>query len=303
MTTGAIHEPERLYHYTTPAGLLGISESRKLWATHIRYLNDSTEYVHAIEVAHKVVLKRSDLTPQEVEFFGYLLGKSEIGAWIRSRLFGADFYVTSLTKAPDLLSQWRTYAPKSGYCIGWKVEAIQRVANQTGFMLRECIYDLDVQSSRISVVVEESLNRLRTTPVSVDFNGAFWSPRDESELTAYAELSRQTEAFDAAFAEVACICKHPSFSEEREWRLVSSRYPNGRRPVPKYRVGKSVLIPFIEVDMDFERLGVLEADAQTRIICGPSPEIDLAQQAALQLFGGWRGGAWTTQSKVPYRDW
>jgi len=35
--------PELLYHYTDSAGLQGILESRTLWATDIRYLNDETE--------------------------------------------------------------------------------------------------------------------------------------------------------------------------------------------------------------------------------------------------------------------
>src|SRR5678816_1780308 len=39
--------PPRLYHYTTPAGLLGIVENNKLWATHINYLNDATELGYA----------------------------------------------------------------------------------------------------------------------------------------------------------------------------------------------------------------------------------------------------------------
>lgn len=36
-------EPELLYHYTTQEGLLGILKDRCIWATHIRYLNDTSE--------------------------------------------------------------------------------------------------------------------------------------------------------------------------------------------------------------------------------------------------------------------
>ena len=39
-----------LYHYTSPAGLLGIVKSRSLWASGIHYLNDSSEYRHAVGV-------------------------------------------------------------------------------------------------------------------------------------------------------------------------------------------------------------------------------------------------------------
>ena len=36
--------PEFLYHYTSQDGLLGIIESRSLWATNISYMNDATEF-------------------------------------------------------------------------------------------------------------------------------------------------------------------------------------------------------------------------------------------------------------------
>src|SRR5215813_9987824 len=37
---------EELYHYTGIQGLTGIIESRKLWATHYKFLNDSEEIIH-----------------------------------------------------------------------------------------------------------------------------------------------------------------------------------------------------------------------------------------------------------------
>jgi hypothetical protein len=35
--------PKFIYHYTTPHGFLGILESKSIWATHIRHLNDRSE--------------------------------------------------------------------------------------------------------------------------------------------------------------------------------------------------------------------------------------------------------------------
>ena len=32
-----------LYHYTTQKGLLGILDKKCIWATHLRYLNDTSE--------------------------------------------------------------------------------------------------------------------------------------------------------------------------------------------------------------------------------------------------------------------
>jgi len=38
--------PEAIYHYTSPEALTGIVRDKQLWATNIRYLNDSQEFVY-----------------------------------------------------------------------------------------------------------------------------------------------------------------------------------------------------------------------------------------------------------------
>jgi hypothetical protein len=40
--------PETLYHYTDAAGLKGIIESGAIRATHVAYMNDASEYLHAV---------------------------------------------------------------------------------------------------------------------------------------------------------------------------------------------------------------------------------------------------------------
>jgi adenosylmethionine-8-amino-7-oxononanoate aminotransferase len=40
-----------LYHYTSQAGLLGIINSKVLWASNIFYLNDTTEFAYFVDLA------------------------------------------------------------------------------------------------------------------------------------------------------------------------------------------------------------------------------------------------------------
>jgi hypothetical protein len=48
--------PEGLiYHYTDLRGLLGILDERKLWATDIRYLNDTSEGTYGLKRLHELV--------------------------------------------------------------------------------------------------------------------------------------------------------------------------------------------------------------------------------------------------------
>ena len=45
--------PEKVFHYTDSSGLLGILNSGVLWATHYRFLNDSSElkYIFDLEAS------------------------------------------------------------------------------------------------------------------------------------------------------------------------------------------------------------------------------------------------------------
>jgi hypothetical protein len=42
--------PKSLFHYTTAEGLYGILNSKRLWASHIFYLNDAMEFKYAVKL-------------------------------------------------------------------------------------------------------------------------------------------------------------------------------------------------------------------------------------------------------------
>jgi hypothetical protein len=41
--------PGPVFHYTDQAGSLGIIQTKAIWATDLRYLNDSREYSHGFD--------------------------------------------------------------------------------------------------------------------------------------------------------------------------------------------------------------------------------------------------------------
>ena len=47
-----------LYHYTGIGGLMGMVDSRAVWASHIYYLNDSKEILHACDVLSSLLSKK-----------------------------------------------------------------------------------------------------------------------------------------------------------------------------------------------------------------------------------------------------
>ena len=53
-----------LYHYTSIGGLQGIVESRGIWATEIRYLNDAKELVQTLDMFLSVIRAKYESIPQ-----------------------------------------------------------------------------------------------------------------------------------------------------------------------------------------------------------------------------------------------
>src|ERR1700730_9126099 len=93
-----------LYHYTTQTGLLGILESKSIWASEIRFLNDATEFRTALEAVGAELSKQlTELDSGEGDARGEVIFR-ELTA-----LEEADVFVLSLTEKGDDLSQWRAH--------------------------------------------------------------------------------------------------------------------------------------------------------------------------------------------------
>ena len=105
--------PSHLFHYTSPVGLIGIAQTKKLWATHIRFLNDLKELGHAVDYVCNAIGNRLNAsvfkdTYSEPER-GLLQGMAQYAGAVAIGVF-----VASLTEMGDQLSQWRAYCPPAG---------------------------------------------------------------------------------------------------------------------------------------------------------------------------------------------
>jgi len=52
----------RLGHYTSTVGLIGIFESKELWATNIKYLNDEKEFDAALDLVQTILASKVQFT-------------------------------------------------------------------------------------------------------------------------------------------------------------------------------------------------------------------------------------------------
>jgi len=201
-----------LYHYTGPAGLLGILDRRCLFASDVWLLNDASEVRYAqSRMAERV---RKHLGPDQ-PWLQALLDVSETSpGWLD------DVFVASFCEEPDLLSQWRGYA-SGGFAIGFAADDLAALGDGPGAP-RLVQVDYGVESGR---------RRLR---------GLFEQLADGGP---YSAEERERLARTVLLPEMARV-KEPSFAEEKEWRLL---VVEDRAERILFRVPAAEVVPYVEI--------------------------------------------------------
>ena len=129
-----------LCHYTSQRGLIGILKSRTMYATDAAYLNDSQEVVYAVNLAKKYFRNRH---PKGLRFAMEMSNILEQTEGLVSKL---PVYVASLSKEPDLLSQWRGYCSEGpGFAVCLSADQMTKIATANQWTLLKCIYDEEQQ--------------------------------------------------------------------------------------------------------------------------------------------------------------
>jgi len=121
-------EPERVYHYTNAAGLLGIVRGKCLWASDVWYMNDAREALYGLDVIERA-LEGLDLpSGPAAEIRGRAL------TLLRAIRDDGDFsrsYIACLSADGDDLSQWRAYGRPRGFSIGFDTAKLRSLCSLT----------------------------------------------------------------------------------------------------------------------------------------------------------------------------
>lgn len=262
--------PETLYHYTNISGLLGILQSGSFWASDRRLFNDKSEVEYGANLAHEILktsLSRAKLKTS-IDILEEVVNKTAELRFAESA-FTDDLYVISFTEDGDLLSQWRGYGEFGrGVSIGIDTS---RVSNKTfdepdeEYSERytfQLIYEEEVQRKMISNAISKFLRVFANVYNQFDFREG----NDVPGLFGASYLSN-------ILTYLSIQMKHPSFSEEREWRLVQSRpgliVPNTRKL--SFRTRESTLIPYVPIFFGEHRNG--NKIPIEKIILGPLAHI------------------------------
>ena len=268
---------DTLYHYTSLSGLLGIVDTQVLRASDIRYMNDSVELRHTLDLLSSHIRGRIRVGTDHPELLTKLLD------WLSSRvtggpmLFGASFRANG-----NLLSQWRGYsAHGKGVSLGFRPEDIRQCADRQGFQVARCIYDSTAQQTLIERIVD-AVETMASTP-GVEGRETFF------------------EVIEGRLLSIAAVLKHPSFEEEQEWRIVSPVIQRLEDHPIHFREGTSMLVPYFAFSLR------TEADTNMRlehVYLGPTSNIDQSLNSLrlyLQRSGvGPRQGI--SYCQIPYRQ-
>jgi hypothetical protein len=272
----------RLFHYTNPAGLIGIIQHKCFWVSQIQFLNDAKEFVHGVDVArHEVHLRMSNVNYAPTK---ELRALHEGMLRTLESSYGARTFVFSLSEEGDLLSQWRAYCPEGGFSIGMNGDQVHRVATAQGFRLQPCVYDPDEQTQIMSELITRAERDFLAKPKTDD---------PDSDATAYC-LSH----FYGQIYYAACTLKHPSFAEEREWRLIGGPWSYIHSQL-RWRARGGKLIPYYEFSLTAG--GATLGDLIKWVNVGPCPEPSWQSDAVESLLAHHGLRTQVHQSVTPYR--
>jgi hypothetical protein len=166
-----------------------------------------------------------------------------------------DIFVCSFSENGDLLSQWRGYCPPNGngFSIGFDSRLLENPRQRQDFFLDKCVYDPELQRTMIKELIDEWRKQFR-------------SPT--SALSAFS-VDNLTGWFAFLFVRLGLMLKHPKFSEECEWRMISQPTPIDH-PQIHYREGKSTRIPYFDFKLAEKKLAI------SQVIIGPVPDMELS---------------------------
>lgn len=203
-----------IYHYTTVTGLIGIISHKELWASDCRFLNDGTELSYAKEIFFNEVQKLN--LPPIDNGGGYPLPGSTLDY--------LHMYITCFCEDGDLLSQWRGYGTDQGYSLGFDTLLLN----------------------------ESDVHEIRPMQYGIDDPKKYFADDLEAAIQPTSHPGMQEFYRSGLILPRLATAKHPSFGEEKEWRLMKQISSFGKddelyeinfRPSPLGPIGY-IKIPF-----------------------------------------------------------
>lgn len=254
-------EPAVIYHYTSMATLLKILQTRCVWATNVRYLNDTSERKHFYELLAELLPDYLIKNSKHKKIFNEIVKRNN------GPLLWYPF-VSSFSTNPDSLSQWRAYCRAgNGVAIGFRTSLLKnaQIADHNNMIIptTDC-------PCRIRLRKVEYLGLKQRSQVDTILGLAI--SRAEEEIRRNRKLAGSTRGWlHDELEDLATQTKDPSFSAEEEYRLVAKLGGNRTERFVQYRATQSTLVPYISLflpDSDKPRVKYPSGDSSRALANG-----------------------------------
>lgn len=273
----------KMWHYTTLAGMKGILDSETIHLSRIDVLNDKTEvlYLHnimgeALEYYMKMFKEGDEaIFLEELQdviehnkkgLFGSILpyGRKNGDSYLHTN----EIYICSFSGENDSLDMWKHYSKGNGVGIGFDIgtsygmyEKIDRQSIETDKYISvkvnkyvgKVVYDAEEQVQIVKKLLKKGLETYKK----------FCTENDYKQIL---KMLWASEFYNSVIFPVALFMKHPSFSSEDESRIViTKKYTMGEESdwnnlafvgeyMNKYKLVDGVLKPYIEMKISKENI-------------------------------------------------
>ena len=236
-----------LFYYTTTDTMKYILTQGDIYATNIRYMNDSEEYINGLKEIYELVNK-TELVTKWINQKGFdrnLLKKMhDIFSHdnLDENMRNMEYYSISFCKQNDLLSQWAIYAKEAGVSIKMNFEN-----SPYKFLSDSCDED-KTNKAEWNLMPQEV------------YYFTYDSMEDKSayEEIAYKILDQlyegdvkdQSDGKKERWRYVSTLVKRYDFYQEKESRLIFDPNETAYIPSVLYRQDKKVLKPYLDIYCD-----------------------------------------------------
>ncbi len=312
---------DELAHYTTEQGLAAILSTKKLWATHWQFLNDSSELQHGMHIINCIFDDVRKSMPKEDLLRRFI--EQEEPKFLQNLWFSGiapnqnvpEFFITSFSRISDenkddgILSQWRSYGD---FSIVFSRDSLRKSYRFFSKKCKEHV-GLDLQEGCLECkkfIFAHTLDLVRYPQDIAELEKEGY--KDSLEvIKKYAPIFingvkegalnitlNEFDLFVKAITVLLTTIKHPGFNEEKEFRFAClnrvERYGGGYDFESPYEVAIKNNAPRLEVDFSPEAI--------KRIIIGPQPNQDqkvVIVRHYLDLYG--YKSVDVVKSSIPYK--
>lgn len=273
---------DKLYHYTSAAGLKGICEG-EFWVTEHGFLNDFMEFQVATDVFCEVLdrhMKNKTLCAKiQEKVRNEVVRLQTPGLSVADKIaYGGD-YVISFCCDYDSPIMWSSYSDFAGYCIQFDFEKLVNLFEEkyrNKFIHGKVIYNHEQQ---VHLLEDTIIHSYFDWPTGFDYLKT-WDDFDRMTVENindwYMYIATEVGAYNMFF-------KLPCFEGEQEYRFVFMIGHDGGRYKPEdlwkqyFRVKDDVLIPYVKVHID-------SLDSMEKVLIGAKNKSDLAGKGLQYLF-------------------